>query len=1450
MVTATRSGRKFTTEGEEETKLAKLKGSDNAATGLRRSPRLTPVKAPSKPSTSSPGTRRSERLQNLMSSATSSPAKAGGKKRKGSPLRTPEKSEKSRKCEKKVELDEGSTDKGRRGLKTMSARAYRLFLRQQMKKSMEMGSRGEGDVEEEDASLCVLNEEVHGLNKREEGEDEMARKAAEGDGRGDGIVVMADMEISKKDEIDEKTTSCSEQRCCHGSNEMEESEDEMARKAAEGDGRGDGIVVMADMETSKKDEIDEKTTYCFEQRDNADLLDGVTSRDNLSKSNKWIYLSEPSQRTRRKAHQMNSVEKDTNARNKVKKKQKNGFNDTVNLVSPITWIPDKSNVFPDMEAEWTKPTSPPSNLNSPSSIKYELSSDYLKKKASGSRTENQSKSSPNPCISPVTSDSSDMVGTGTTDSKGRKKRDAQKCLLVSLKPELAKLCEILQLPDNVKSMSERLLEYTMNNYNVTQEQSTILQAFQISVCWEAASFLNYEVDHRESLTRVKEQLNYACSEEVAESIYSKLRELNKFSCETDTVPNVAKPKSVKDLPSVSGRSDVAEAIVQKERCKSLNSGNEELEEGRVRERHPSRCPEEQPVLAERVHVDGDEFLKCLSRIQRVCDIRMKKLLVEQQGELEEVIRIRDESRVKVKETYNSKSVLIRTTPMDPSVRKKKLHVLNQNLKRKMDDLEKHAIECHRKLVVMQVNARNEEKRIRKQWEEEAKAGRLSKLFDKVPISRTGFRPDLMKMSGNIYDFSSEKVTNVLAGSLGGESSRHRISLRASENAAKSIEKLVVSQKEAEEVVESLSSMAQTNTITVSNNFELSTGPSHLNHLLSHKVSNSSAGEASEGLEGSQHCHSREIENSAGGPADAALPGNENLGNVPIDHPELPPSLASPLIAHDEAIEYEPLESVREPINRTSGSSHTNAGTDQQMAMVTIETEKLHCDSTASHTEKQSVNPESISEPVDQPQLLQSPASPLIVHDEAIAHDSLESMQESIDETPSSFHQRGGTEQQLLEVTTQTEQPYCDGTTSQAEQQLINVVSASHQNVSTTSQCVVVRQLPLESAEQYQAGPFQHPLRQPLRPLPPLLTQPLHTPAAIPMPGRLPPDLFQNQLSSIDDKLNAIIKEHENEKLLLISACNRKMEELQKQYNAFLQDVEGRAESSKRSLEIMRTKVRLNKLLADAMKFKFAGNPNEGTQSNQQGVPATNSDVLSRLSALRMQRTSSVPAFPPSPLPAATLAQTFTPSPSASASLAQAQPPVQRTAPNRVTVQPTVQAPVQDHAPTTTRTPVPPVQVPHRPVQVAHRPFLVPPHPAHVAHRLSTFYSGNHIPREHYRPLFPPANLGTGGVRAVPPHLQSFRASSSTSFPTPYRPSSMLLQPPNSLLRSNSRLPPIYASANLMNVPPIPDLARTSEGQRFFCGLVLTGGGDREASDAAAGTTTRSTAAGDSHLCSG
>ncbi|KAK1283675.1 Helicase protein MOM1 [Acorus calamus] len=1303
MVTATRSGRKFTTEGEEETKLAKLKGSDNAAAGLRRSARLTPVKAPSKPSTSSPGTRRSERLQNLMSPATSSPDKAGGKKRKGSPLRTPEKSEKSRKREKKVELVEGSTDKGRRGLKAMSARAYRLFLRQQMKESMEMGSRGEEDVEEEDASLCVLNEGVHGSNERAEGEDEMARKAAEGDGRGDGIVVMADMETSKKDEIDEKTTSCSEQRCCHGLNEMEEGEDEMARKAAEGNGRGDGIVVMADMETSEKDETDEKTTSCFEQWDNADLLNGVTSRDSVSKSNKWIYLSEPSRRTHGKAHQMDSLENDTNARNEVKKKQKNGFNDTVNLVSPITWIPDESNVFPDKEAEWTRPTSPPSNLNSPSSIKSELSSDYLKKKASGSRTENLSKSSPNPCRSPVTSDSSDMVGTMTTESKGRKKRDAQKCLLVSLKPKLAKLCEILQLPDNVKSMSERLLEYTMNNYNVTQEQSTILQAFQISVCWEAASFLNYEVDHRESLTRVKEQLNYACSEEVAESIYSKLGELNKFSCETDTVPNATKSNSVKDLPSVSGRSDVAEAIVQKERCKSLNSGNEELEEGRVRERHPGRRPEEQPVLAEQVHAHDDELLKHLSRIQRACDIRMKKLLVEQQGELVEVIRIRDESKVKVKETYDSKLVLIRTTPMDPSVREKKLHVLNQNLKRKMDDLEKHAIECHRKLVVMQVNARNEEKRIRKQWEEEAKAGRLSKSFDKVPISRTGFRPDLMKMSGSIYDFISENVTNVLAGSLGGESSHHRISSRASENAAKAIEKLVVSQKEAEEVVESLSSIAQTNTITVNNNFELSTGPSHLNHLLSHKVSNSSAGEASEGLEGSRHCHSRAIENSAGGPADAAVPGNENLGNVatsePNDHPELLPSLASPLIAHDEAIEYEHLESVREPINRTSGSSHTNAGTDQQMAMVTIETEKLHCDSTASHTEKQLVNPESISEPVDQPQLFQSPASPLIVHDEVIAHDSLENMQESIDETPSSFHQHGGTEQQLLEVTTQTEQPYCHGTTSQAEQQSINVVSASHQNVSTTSQCVVVRQLPLESTEQYRAGPFQHPLRQPLRPLPPLLPQPLHTPA-IPMPGRLPPDLFQNQLSLIDDRLNVIIKEHENEKLQLISACNRKMEELQKQYNALLQDVEGRAEFSKKSLEIMRTKVRLNKLLADAMKFKFAGNPNEGTQSNQQGVPATNSDVLSHLSALQMQRTSSVPAFPPSTSPAATLAQTFTPSPLASASLAQVQPPVHLTAPNRVTVQPTVQAPVQDHAPTTTLTPAPPVQVPHR-------PFLVP-----------------------------------------------------------------------------------------------------------------------------------------------
>ncbi|KAJ6354269.1 hypothetical protein OIU76_003169 [Salix suchowensis] len=71
----------------------------------------------------------------------------------------------------------------------------------------------------------------------------------------------------------------------------------------------------------------------------------------------------------------------------------------------------------------------------------------------------------------------DMVGC----NEGMNLHDSEKSLHHFLKPEIAKLCEILQLPENVKVMVELFLEYVLNNHHVSSEPPSLLQAFQLSL---------------------------------------------------------------------------------------------------------------------------------------------------------------------------------------------------------------------------------------------------------------------------------------------------------------------------------------------------------------------------------------------------------------------------------------------------------------------------------------------------------------------------------------------------------------------------------------------------------------------------------------------------------------------------------------------------------------------------------------------------------------------------------------------------------------------------------------------------------------------------------------------------------------------------------------------------------------------------------------------------------
>ncbi|KAK7341863.1 hypothetical protein VNO80_24804 [Phaseolus coccineus] len=104
-------------------------------------------------------------------------------------------------------------------------------------------------------------------------------------------------------------------------------------------------------------------------------------------------------------------------------------------------------------------------------------------------------------------------------------RKQQRSLHLLLKPEITNLCEILHLPDDVKSMVQNCLEYTMNNYQICTEPLPILQAFQLSLCLTAAALLNHKLNFQASLLLAKKHLNFDCKKEVVDEINSRLCDL-------------------------------------------------------------------------------------------------------------------------------------------------------------------------------------------------------------------------------------------------------------------------------------------------------------------------------------------------------------------------------------------------------------------------------------------------------------------------------------------------------------------------------------------------------------------------------------------------------------------------------------------------------------------------------------------------------------------------------------------------------------------------------------------------------------------------------------------------------------------------------------------------------------------------------------------------------------
>ncbi|GMI81866.1 hypothetical protein HRI_001855900 [Hibiscus trionum] len=308
----------------------------------------------------------------------------------------------------------------------------------------------------------------------------------------------------------------------------------------------------------------------------------------------------------------------------------------------------------------------------------------------------------------------------------KKQRDSQKNLHVLLRPQIAKLCEVLQLTEDVKAMVERFLEYVMNNHLVHKEPATILQAFQISLCWSAAVLLKQKLDHKESLALAKRHLGFTCKKEEADYVYSLLRCLKRMFLYRTGYLKVPNSPKASGLSSKALERDNSNATACQQNIKAKIEDLSGFQEGSdIQTISESGVPPE-IQLAQR------DLLKSIKEIQKKCDKLMKKLNEKHRQEMEQFNQKYEEEKAQLENKKRTEAAVIRLHS-NVSMRTDKLKNLDTEYARKFDELERQ-MDIHLKdLEASQVAARGNIQERKTRWVESVKSWASVELV-KSPVS--------------------------------------------------------------------------------------------------------------------------------------------------------------------------------------------------------------------------------------------------------------------------------------------------------------------------------------------------------------------------------------------------------------------------------------------------------------------------------------------------------------------------------------------------------------------------------------------------------------------------------------------------------------------------------------------------------------------------------------------
>ncbi|KAL3828473.1 hypothetical protein ACJIZ3_017275 [Penstemon smallii] len=317
------------------------------------------------------------------------------------------------------------------------------------------------------------------------------------------------------------------------------------------------------------------------------------------------------------------------------------------------------------------------------------------------------------------SDHKSLVAEVASESEERLAlSNEQKSLHTFLQGELTKLCHILKLPEDVTHTMRRFLLYAIENHRVSSDSPEIVQAFQISLCWIAASITKQKVDKKDSLLLAKQLLDYQCTEEQALSVYSKMQSLKRMylQCSGNTIESgLLAEENISREPS-----NVHEVGSNLASFKTQNV-KMEIEEHSANEEHAGGQIPLQQKAALKDKGGGSEIDSKIKQIHKMCVKRMKKLIQRQQEKIKEFQKIWEEKRLKLEKNHQIESAIIRSLHGQGSARMEKLKLSDDDYAKKMEE---HNLLKNMELKYLeaeQLAARDEEKRKSSHWLAEAKA---------------------------------------------------------------------------------------------------------------------------------------------------------------------------------------------------------------------------------------------------------------------------------------------------------------------------------------------------------------------------------------------------------------------------------------------------------------------------------------------------------------------------------------------------------------------------------------------------------------------------------------------------------------------------------------------------------------------------------------------------------